>query len=206
MVEFICRSISHRQPIVPPVDQICAFSHVRLVALAVERHETHVPFVVAGNLINRGNVGADDIGRAGQRRVGRDDVRRPVMPVTERRRPLDKRGVVQQSTGIRRRICRVSSIASWHKSQDNCGHKPDGVVRRACLYERLHGLIVLESERISAVPVSGSPADSDQRKHRHPFCRCLRRRERCATPFPLWPAATQTDFARPQNNNCPSSW
>ena len=74
VVELALLAEAHRQPGVLPVDQVVALGDERVVALAVEGDEAHVPPVgLAGQLVDAGHIGVLEFLVSGDVRLGRDD-------------------------------------------------------------------------------------------------------------------------------------
>ena len=83
-----------------PVDQVRALGDERVVALAVEGDEAHEPLVrLAGQLVDARHVGVVELLVAGNLRLGRDDVLRPVMPAAIGRGPPVQRLAIDVPVG-----------------------------------------------------------------------------------------------------------
>ena len=87
-IELARRTEAHGQPGMCPLEQVCAFLHERVVALAIEGNEAHEPLVgLAGQLIDAGGIRVVELLVAGDTRFGRDDVLRAVVPAAIPSRP-----------------------------------------------------------------------------------------------------------------------
>ncbi len=88
MIERAFRPVAHGQTHVGPTHEVSAFGDERLISLAVEANERHIPSLVARQLEDRGNVRHADLFESVDIRLRRDHVVRMVTPAAVGCRPL----------------------------------------------------------------------------------------------------------------------